>query len=128
MRLQYTCKNCHKVNLFERSYADRGRLQRELGISFELKCRHCNQNEIYTPNDVFASSNEWVQIAIFIIVLVTSLLTGWSVFEAYSNKSFYLVFVIPIVMGIPSLIYINYIKSENQQVRVFNGFRSNTNQ
>jgi hypothetical protein len=128
MRLQYTCKNCHKTNRIDRGYADRGRLQRELGSSIELECRHCNLNQIYTPNDVFASSNEWVQIAIFIIVLFTSLLLGWSVFEAYSGKFFYLVFVIPIVMGIPSLIYFNYIKSENQRVRVFNKFRSNTNQ
>ena len=117
------CKNCKKSIIISTWANDRGELARKKGKVLELICKNCRETHKYNVNDVSASTNKLLNGFLFIVVLVLMAVIGYYLFNNFWGKSFYMVFVLPIAIVIPGMIFFTYMKSQNEKVRNFNRFR-----
>jgi len=123
MKLCIICKKCDSPNCFNYMVNDRVELSMKKGESFMLRCKKCDFEKEYHVNEVFAKPNIVLNLIIFLIVLLSTVFLGIFLFKNYWEYSIYMVFLIPMTMAIPSMIYFTYIKSQNKKIRTFNNYR-----
>ena len=123
MKKEVICKQCKKNIPVKSGATDRAELARALGKTFELNCPHCNTKRKYHVNDVKATKSKVLSSLTLLIMWILTAIIGYFIFSKYGNRLFFLVYLIPLTVGIPAATYFLYAKSENDAIRRFNRFR-----
>ncbi|MCW3787891.1 hypothetical protein [Plebeiibacterium sediminum] len=120
---EVSCKKCQK-NIRVHSWAsDRVELAIEKGEDFSLVCKSCGATNKYNVNDVWADTNKLFDLIFIILLIVIEVLGGYLLISSYSRSTLYLVYLIPVALSMPLLLYFVYRNSENKKVTIFNGYR-----
>lgn len=120
MKKKIICKNCKKEIPF-RSY-----LNEYFGYStkkdetFKVTCDKCGKTNEYYLRDIYAVSNDLLNLLILLILLVIIGLAVYFLCLDYWGQTFYIYIIIPLVIAIPMKIYFTYLKSESTKIRDFN--------
>lgn len=123
MNLCFVCKSCKQSNFFTSFCNDRIELSKKKGDNVSLKCNKCGEIHDYHVNKIFASSSRLINISLFLIMITITAYLIYYLFVNYWEKSFYMVFVLPMAAAIPSMIYFTYLKAHNKKINNFNKFR-----
>lgn len=123
MILHIYCKFCHKPNKVEPTVSDRVQLSKEINSNvINLQCKHCLKTEKYNVNQVTAEKSKlnivWVLLTfIFTFILVRFL------FKYFDKGGIYSMYLIPVSLGIPSIIYFTWLKEESKSIKNFNRYK-----
>lgn len=123
MKLCFICKSCQHSNHFTSIYNDRIKLSRKKGDNIRLECKKCGKYHDYHVNKIFACSNTLLNISLLLIMMSITAFLLYYLFVNYWEKSFYMVFVLPMAAAIPSMIYFTYLKAQNKKINDFNRLR-----
>lgn len=123
MRLSVICRTCNlKIN-FSSSYRDRGVLSKEMGSEIKLTCKKCQSTHFYHVNEVVAEERRLLNLFLFVLMIAATIGLAYYLFVNYWEKSFYMVFILPMIAAMPSMIYTTYVKAESKKVHAFNSYK-----
>ncbi|MDH7447230.1 hypothetical protein [Aquimarina sp. 2201CG14-23] len=122
MILRVYCKDCLKPNRISSNASDRVQLSKEKGDLIELKCKHCSKNQKYSPNDVIGE-NGVLNLILLIGMILGTITLGIFLLKYVNKGGVYSLYIIPVGIVIPSLIYFVWLLEEKKKIRLFNKFR-----
>ncbi|WP_155839695.1 hypothetical protein [Aquimarina latercula] len=97
-------------------------MAKEKGSPLILTCKHCLKTQERSLNDVFAENG--ILNLIFLIGMIIGTIIIANFLLKYLDKGgIYSLFVLPIGIAIPSLIYFVWLIEEKKKIRSFNKFR-----
>ncbi|GAA4273652.1 hypothetical protein GCM10022258_29460 [Aquimarina gracilis] len=124
MRLVVYCKYCNTRNNAKIHSEDRLEIKKDYGDTFELKCSKCLENNQFRINDIKAEVNPIVNL-VFMLSMLALIVCAFFYFNDYLfvSGTIQSVYLVPIGMGIPILIYFTWLGNERKKVNSFNRFR-----
>ena len=124
MRLIVHCKNCKKDIKLKEFFVTRFELSEKLNKDFELECYSCNHKSTYSADEVYARKGIIVFIASILIIPVICFM--FFLLYPYAFRGIITLFLIPIGLLIPILIFASILKDENRKIQSFNSTRPNS--
>ena len=120
MKKKIICKNC-KMEIHFRSYLNEcSTYPVKKSETFKVTCDKCGKTNEYHLRDIYAVSNDLLNLLILLILLVIIGLVVYFLYLNYWEQTFYIYIIIPLVIAIPMKIYFTYLKSESTKIRDFN--------
>ena len=121
MRLIATCKTCTSEISFHSLAGDRFALAKRKGEEIELGCSKCGVKHAYHVNEIKAESSRLFLLTAGIILVFACAALIWFVWDyAWKITDPWAVANIVGVIGVPSIIYMNLNKNQEEKVRYFN--------
>lgn len=121
MRLFVYCKHCDKEIKVKGSFPTRWELSAKRGKEFELKCPNCNQKAIYYVDNVKAKTGIIGTVALLLLFPCIAAIL-WLLYP-YSTKGIIPMFLLPIGVLVPALIYAAILREEKRKIESFNSTR-----
>jgi hypothetical protein len=124
MKLIVYCKNCKNEGRVKGNFANRWELSAARGKEFELKCPNCNHTALYSVDNVQAKAGKIGVIALLLTFLCSAVII--LLLYPYSIKGIIPVFLLPMGVLIPSLIYAAILREQKRRIETFNSTRPNS--
>ncbi len=124
MVLFINCKHCSKEIKVKGSFANRWELSAKRGRMFEMKCSNCKQEDNYSVDNVKAKAGIISTIAL--ILLFPSIAVIFWLLYPFSTKGIIPMFLLPVGMLIPTLIYVSVLREQKRKLESFNSTRPNS--
>ena len=122
MILKFYCKSCFKSNRINSSAYDRIELSKEKGDQITSKCKHCFENRVYEINEINAGSSI-LELILFIISIIGSISIALFTLKYIDKGGVYSIFLLPVGIAIPFLLYFNWLIEERKKIKSFNKFK-----
>lgn len=120
MKLIIYCKKCNsKINLSEIA-RDRYRLSQIIGKKFKFKCTICSEVRSYSVNQVHAEQGVLIGF-LFLLILSVTISSLVFIKDYFSINTWW---IIPGLVAIPASFYAMISKIENNKIRSFNRFKT----
>lgn len=120
MKKIFLCKKCHSEQRIWSMAQTRLELSKEKGDVFMHNCKKCGRTDKYSVYDVTAERSILIESILLALMFAVSITLGVIAYMKYWGKSFYSYSIIPLSMCIPSVIYLTYIRSQNEKIHLFN--------
>ena len=124
MKIYTVCKSCQRKIKIRGSYPTRIDLTMDKGKEMELTCPFCKKKNVYAVDSISAEKDQRdVILLIFSFLLIGGVL--WFLYP-FAMKRIITLFILPIGIGIPVLLYGIIIQNETKKVKIFNSTRNKT--
>ena len=123
MRIVYNCKSCHYKNKISKNASDRVELSQQIGKKFEKNCKKCYTINEYSVNDAYAEKGIENIVFLCSTLIVMAFLFQFLFKFTANNSNIQSIYLLPIGVAIPPIIYFVYIQNENKKIQTFNKFR-----
>nr|WP_314556659.1 hypothetical protein [uncultured Capnocytophaga sp.] len=114
MRVFLKCKNCGYENSCATETTSRVEFAMQEGEYKKITCKNCNYSHQYQPNDFYAKTSKVPQIIALSSFVVGMTLLIYSYITSFDGIGWGMLILIP------SIIYIFFIKEETRRVSGFN--------
>lgn len=121
MRLFVYCKHCNKKIRVKGNFATRWELYDKRGKYIELECRNCKQKTTYSVDCVKTKVGIIGTIALLLLLPCIAVIL-WFLYP-YSTKGIIPMFLLPLGILIPALIYAVILREQKRKVKMFNSTR-----
>ena len=118
MRLIVYCKYCSTKNILKIRATDRVKLKMKYGNKISLVCKKCKTNKKYEIRDIKAESILSHEI-LFVLTVIFIFLVIWGLWD-YSGHQVSSLYLLPVGVSIPVLIYMVSTNAINDKIRNFN--------
>lgn len=122
MILRIYCKSCSKPNQISSYASDRVELAKEKGDEVKVKCKNCSKIYEYSTNDVIAE-NGILNIILLVGMIIGTIIIANYLFKYLDKGGVYSMFLLPIGISIPGMIYFSWLLEERKKIKTFNRFR-----
>ena len=124
MRLVIFCKSCGHKNKVNFSFEDRLEIKKRYGNQVCISCKNCGNRQGYLINEIKAEINGVLNL-ILLILMFLFIVIAFAYFSEYLfiKGTIQSIYIIPIAIAIPPLIYFNWLGNERKRINEFNRFR-----
>ena len=122
MILKIYCKFCSKSNKISSHASDRVELTKEKGDEVKVKCKNCSKIYEYSTNDVTAE-NGILNIVLLVGMVIGTIIIATFLLKYIDKGGVYSMFLLPIGISIPGMIYFSWLLEERKKIKTFNRFR-----
>ncbi|MBQ0735245.1 hypothetical protein [Aquimarina celericrescens] len=122
MILRVYCRSCSKPNKISSYASDRVELSKEKGEVINVKCKYCSKTYGYGVNDVNAE-NGILNLILLIGMVVGTVVIAKFLLQYIDKGGVYSMFLLPVGVSIPGIIYFGWLLEEKKRIRMFNKFR-----
>jgi len=122
MRYFVYCKHCNNKIRVKGNFTTRYQLYIKKGDEFELRCSNCNQKSVYNVDLVKAKTGIGT-FALFLFFTTTAIIL-WILYP-YFERGIITMFLFPLGVLIPALIYVTILKEQKRKTESFNKTRIN---
>ncbi|GAA4275980.1 hypothetical protein [Aquimarina mytili] len=122
MILRIYCKSCSKPNKINSYASDRVELAKEKGDLIKVKCNNCSKTHDYSANDVIAEGSILNLILLVGMIIGTIIIANFLI-QYIDKGGIYSMFLLPVGISIPGIIYYSWLLEEKKRIKIFNRFR-----
>lgn len=123
MKTYVLCKKCNNEILIKGYYSSRWDLTKKYGKTVTLKCKKCNSIHAYNIDEISARQG-FISLIALIMLPISIGVVIWLVYP-YVFNGVITVFILPLSIAIPILIYFSITKNEKTKLETFNSERPN---
>jgi hypothetical protein len=129
MKLAYYCQNCRSRNSLRVQASDRVALQKKRGSEIPLKCKSCQEEHLYNPNNIEAVEDPIANAFVFVgMVIGIWLIKDWikihlDRFADYFSVTPYFILHFFILILLPIIVFGLFRSEHRKAIRLFNKYK-----
>lgn len=125
MILYYRCIKCREINFIKEKFLHRGEITTIYPNGIVSKCEKCMKESEINPNSIYARESKKGSRAMIITLLITLIPLGYFIFNKWNlreSNDIYKLFIIGMIVGIPSIFGSVLIAEEQKSCKIFNSY------
>ena len=129
MKLAYYCQNCRSRNSLRMRVSDRVELQKKRGSEIPLKCKNCQEEHLYNPNNIEAVEDPITNTFVFVAMVIgVWLIKDWlksllDRFAEYFSANSYVFLELTLWILLPVIAFGLFRSEHRKAIRLFNKYK-----